>query len=255
MITTYSGFGITPCQPQNCSNGIASQTIWYLMNHSLDWHQYMLKLKLGCYSISYQFLLIIWIFLIVWLVNLFKMANHWNGFEGYCISPYWAEFPAFYEHFCRFLKFLTLAFQKVFHNYITKKGNVHTSTNTFTSFHKWQGLNVGKHCFLMMPISYFTKKAMYAHVQTHPPPATYGNGSVCGKIYFANSVGRWTCVILPKKASSTLSCHNMYKHLQHLPKMVVGVCGKMDLSYAKIVVLFGDSFNAGVKHRRTRASQ
>jgi hypothetical protein len=71
---------------------------------------------------------------------------------------------------------------------------------------------------------------MYTHVQTHPSPARYGNESVCGKIYFANSVGRWTCVILPKKASSiTFPCHNMYKHLQHLPKMVVVVCGKMDL--------------------------
>ena len=36
----------------------------------------------------------------------------------YPTSPCSAEFSAFYEHFCRFLKFLTLAFQKVFPNYL-----------------------------------------------------------------------------------------------------------------------------------------
>ena len=34
------------------------------------------------------------------------------------ISPCSTEFSAFYEHFCRFLKFLTLMFQKVFCNYL-----------------------------------------------------------------------------------------------------------------------------------------
>ena len=34
------------------------------------------------------------------------------------IPPCSAEFSAFYEHFCRFLKFLTLVFQKVFPNYL-----------------------------------------------------------------------------------------------------------------------------------------
>ena len=40
---------------------------------------------------------------------------------------------------------------------------------------------------------------MYTHVQTHPLPATYGDGSVCGKIYFANSVGRWTLLFYQKR--------------------------------------------------------
>jgi hypothetical protein len=34
------------------------------------------------------------------------------------ISPCSTEFSAFYEHFYRFLKFLTLAFQQVFPNYL-----------------------------------------------------------------------------------------------------------------------------------------
>ena len=34
------------------------------------------------------------------------------------ISPCSTEFSAFYEHFCRFLKFLTLAFRTVFPSYL-----------------------------------------------------------------------------------------------------------------------------------------
>ena len=49
------------------------------------------------------------------------------------------------------------------------------------TFYKWQGWNVGKNCFLMMPISYFTKKGN-VHTCTHIHLfARYGNGSVCGK--------------------------------------------------------------------------
>ena len=46
----------------------------------------MLRLKLRCYSIIHQFLLILQHFSMVWLINLFRMANHWNSFEGYCRS-------------------------------------------------------------------------------------------------------------------------------------------------------------------------
>ena len=52
----------------------------------------------------------------------------------YPISPCSAEFSAFYDHFCRFLKFLTLTFQKVCPNYL-RFAYVwhHDSTMTMTS--------------------------------------------------------------------------------------------------------------------------
>ena len=56
------------------------------------------------------------------------------------------------------MKVLRNCFLMIAISYFTKRGNVQTCTNTFTSFHKWQGWNVVKICFLMIPISYFTKK-------------------------------------------------------------------------------------------------
>ena len=55
--------------------------------------------------------------------NLWDVKSHFNHnvalFDIMCpISSCSAEFSAFYEHFCRFLKFLTLMFQKVFPNYL-----------------------------------------------------------------------------------------------------------------------------------------
>jgi hypothetical protein len=47
---------------------------------------------------------------------------------------------------------------------------------------------------------------------------------------------RYVVILLVCGSSITFPCHNMYKHPQHLPKIAVVVCGKMDLSYAKIVV-------------------
>ena len=44
-------------------------------------------------------------------------------------------------------KVLKNCFLMISISYITKEGNVCTSTITFTSFHKWQGLNAGKIAF------------------------------------------------------------------------------------------------------------
>ena len=41
-------------------------------------------MKLRCYSTFHEFLLIMQYFSIMWMVNLFRMAKHWNSFEGYC---------------------------------------------------------------------------------------------------------------------------------------------------------------------------
>ena len=181
------------------------------MNHSLDWHQYMLKLKLGCYSISYQFLLIIWIFLIVWLVNLFKMANHWNDFEGYCISPtlswisciLWAFLQIFeISHTCISKSISQLYYQKRKCTY--KYKYIHLLP-------QMAGFECGKTLLSNDAHIIFYKKGNVHTCTNTSPPATYGNGSVCGKIYFANSVGRWTCVILPKRQaphSPVITCTN-----------------------------------------------
>ena len=81
-----TGFVIPPCQPQNRANDMTSQNILYLMNHWLDWCQYRLKLKPTYYSIIHEFLLIFQLYLTALLINLFSIAKHWHGFEGYCNS-------------------------------------------------------------------------------------------------------------------------------------------------------------------------
>src|SRR6266576_3462575 len=81
-----TGFVIPPCQPQNRANDMTSQNILYLMNHRLDWCQYRLKLKPTYYSIIHEFLLIFQLYLTALLINLFSIAKHWHGFEGYCTT-------------------------------------------------------------------------------------------------------------------------------------------------------------------------
>ena len=117
-------------------------------------------------------------------------------------SPCSAGFSTFYEHFCRFLKFLTLTFQKVFPNYLMFAYVWHHNDDALrwschmyhvkvlkicfqmipilyyyqkgngTWCHQCHVMKVLKNSFLMIPISYFIKKGNVhtctnTHVQTH----------------------------------------------------------------------------------------